>query len=210
MDMTQFFPDLPDRVPQRGTALSRRMCRQLFLAQGWRIEGEFPNVPKAVAIIAPHTSNLDAWYGFLAIGGLGIKITVLGKDSLFTPVSTPVLNWLGLIPVQRSKRTGLTEQVVQAIEQHEHIWIGMAPEGTRKQASTFKSGFYHIALKAHIPIVIFSFDFDHKTIYCLGAFSPTGDYQQDLTAIMQRFEGKVSAKRPDRLSRPLQNLVKND
>lgn len=184
MDMTQFFPDLPDRVPQRGTALSRRMCRQLFLAQGWRIEGEFPNVPKAVAIIAPHTSNLDAWYGFLAIGGLGIKITVLGKDSLFTPVSTPVLNWLGLIPVQRSKRTGLTEQVVQAIEQHERIWIGMAPEGTRKQASTFKSGFYHIALKAHIPIVIFSFDFDHKTIYCLGAFSPTGDYQQDLTAIM--------------------------
>ncbi|WP_288387621.1 1-acyl-sn-glycerol-3-phosphate acyltransferase [uncultured Acinetobacter sp.] len=208
--MTQFFPDLPDRVPQRGTALSRRMCRQLFLAQGWRIEGEFPNVPKAVAIIAPHTSNLDAWYGFLAIGGLGIKITVLGKDSLFTPVSTPVLNWLGLIPVQRSKRTGLTEQVVQAIEQHERIWIGMAPEGTRKQASTFKSGFYHIALKAYIPIVIFSFDFDHKTIYCLGAFSPTGDYQQDLTAIMQRFEGKVSAKRPDRLSRPLQNLVKND
>ena len=56
------FPELPDQVPHRGTPLSRALFKTLFLAQGWSIEGEFPNLSKAVAIIAPHTSNIDAWY----------------------------------------------------------------------------------------------------------------------------------------------------
>ena len=82
--MPQYFPDLPPLVPQRGTAFSRTLCRKLFLGQGWTVVGEIPNLPKAVAIISPHTSNIDGWYGFLAIGGLGLKITVLGKDTLTT------------------------------------------------------------------------------------------------------------------------------
>ncbi len=210
MDMSKKFPDLPHQIPHRGNPISRALFKKLFLIQGWQIQGTLPNHAKAVAIVAPHTSNLDAWYGFLAIWGLGIKISVLGKDSLFKPVLKPILHWLGLIPVHRDQVNGLTEQVVNIIRQQDQIWIGMAPEGTRKQASKIKSGFYHIAMKAQIPIVIFSFDFQHKTIYCLGDFFPTGDYAQDLNEMMQRFEGKFSAKRPERLSLPLQNLVKND
>ena len=172
--------------------------------------GEIPNLPKAVAIISPHTSNIDGWYGFLAIGGLGLKITVLGKDTLFKPPFKPLLNWAGLIPVHRDSTNGLTEQVVAEIQKCDRIWVGMAPEGTRKKAEKMKSGFYHIAHAAGIPIVMFSFDYDHKTIYCLGAFTPTGHYQQDLEKIMGFYQGHFSPKNPNWLAEPLQKLVKKN
>lgn len=143
--MSQHFPELPPLVPQRGTSYSRALCKKLFLSQGWKVVGEIPNLPKAVAIISPHTSNIDGWYGFLAIGGLGLKITVLGKDTLFKPPFKPLLNWAGLIPVHRDSTNGLTEQVVAEIQKCDRIWVGMAPEGTRKKAEKMKSGFYHIA-----------------------------------------------------------------
>ena len=206
--MPQDFPDLPPLAPKRGTSYSRALCKKLFLGQGWRLVGELPNLPKAVVIASPHTSNLDGWYGFLAIGGIGLKITVLGKDSLFKPPLKPFLNWAGLIPVHRDSAQGLTQQVVETIQQHDQIWVGMAPEGTRKKAEKIKSGFYHIAHAAGVPIVMFSFDYDHKTIYSLGTFTPTGHYQQDLEQIMQYYVGHFSPKNPEWLSEPLQKLVK--
>ena len=208
--MSQHFPELPPLVPQRGTSYSRALCKKLFLSQGWKVVGEIPNLPKAVAIISPHTSNIDGWYGFLAIGGLGLKITVLGKDTLFKPPFKPLLNWAGLIPVHRDSTNGLTEQVVAEIQKCDRIWVGMAPEGTRKKAEKMKSGFYHIAHAAGIPIVMFSFDYDHKTIYCLGAFTPTGHYQQDLEKIMGFYQGHFSPKKPNWLAEPLQKLVKKN
>ncbi|ENW95472.1 1-acyl-sn-glycerol-3-phosphate acyltransferase [Acinetobacter sp. NIPH 298] len=208
--MPQHFPDLPPLVPQRGTASSRALCKKLFLRQGWKIIGEIPNLPKAVAIISPHTSNIDGWYGFLAIGGLGLKVTVLGKDTLFKPPFKAFLKWAGLVPVHRDTAHGLTEQVVATIQQYDRIWVGMAPEGTRKKAEKMKSGFYHIAHAASIPIVMFAFDYDHKTIYSLGAFTPTGRYQQDLEQIIQRYVGHFSPKNPEWLAEPLQKLVKKN
>ena len=208
--MPQYFPDLPPLVPQRGTAFSRTLCRKLFLGQGWTVVGEIPNLPKAVAIISPHTSNIDGWYGFLAIGGLGLKITVLGKDTLFKPPFKSILDWAGLIPVHRDSTNGLTEQVVETIHKYDKIWVGMAPEGTRKKAEKIKSGFYQIAHAAAIPIVMFAFDYDRKTIYSLGAFTPTGHYQNDLEQIMQRYVGHFSPKNPAWLAEPLQKLVKKD
>ena len=206
--MSQHFPELPPLVPQRGTSYSRALCKKLFLSQGWKVVGEIPNLPKAVAIISPHTSNIDGWYGFLAIGGLGLKITVLGKDTLFKPPFKPLLNWAGLIPVHRDSTNGLTEQVVAEIQKCDRIWVGMAPEGTRKKAEKMKSGFYHIAHAAGIPIVMFSFDYAHKTIHCLGVFQPTGDYEPDLEQILNLYIGKFSPKNPNWLARPLQNRIK--
>ena len=84
----------------------------------------------------------------------------------------------------------------------------MAPEGTRKQAENIRSGFYHIAYGANIPIVLFSFDYAHKTIHILGVFHPTGDYAQDLDAIYAHYNGKFSAKNPHWLAKPLQKLLK--
>lgn len=135
------FPQLPQHVPARGSKLSRTFFRQLFLAQGWRLEGEFPDLPKAVAIISPHTSNIDAWLGFNALLGLGIQITIFGKDSLFRTPLKPVLEWIGVVPVVRDSPQGHTRQIVDIIEKSEQIWVGMAPEGSRKAPDKIRSGF---------------------------------------------------------------------
>ncbi|MBL8321898.1 MAG: 1-acyl-sn-glycerol-3-phosphate acyltransferase [Acinetobacter sp.] len=207
--MTQYFPVLPDRVPARGSALSKQLFKRIFLAQGWSFEGEFPNLPKAVAIISPHTSNIDAWHGFTALLGLGIQITIFGKHTLFNTPLKPLLQWIGVIPVNRSSQQGLTRQIAEIIHAKDKIWVGMAPEGTRKQAAQIKSGFYYIAYEAQIPIVMFSFDYAKKTIHCLGVFEPTGNYEQDLEQILQRYEGHFSPKNPDWLAKPLQKRWKN-
>lgn len=207
--MSAHFPTLPDQVPSRGSHLSRTIFKKIFLAQGWHFEGEFPNLPKAVAIISPHTSNIDAWHGFTALLGLGIKITIFGKHTLFNTPLKPLLEWIGVIPVNRSIQQGTTQQIIDFIDTQEQIWVGMAPEGTRKQAKSFRSGFYRIALGANIPIVMFSFDYQHKTIYCLGVFQPTGNYQQDVEHILDLYVGKFSPKNPEWLAQPLQNRIKN-
>ncbi|OTG92310.1 1-acyl-sn-glycerol-3-phosphate acyltransferase [Acinetobacter sp. ANC 3813] len=206
--MTQHFPTLPEQVPARGSAFSKQLFKKLFLAQGWSFEGNFPNLPKAVAIISPHTSNIDAWHGFTALLGLGIQITIFGKHTLFETPLKPLLEWIGVIPVDRGNAQGLTKQISDIIQAKDKIWIGMAPEGTRKQAEKIKSGFYYIAYEAQIPIVMFSFDYEHKIIHCLGVFQPTGNYEQDLEQILQLYEGKFSPKNPDWLAKPLQKRWK--
>ena len=208
--MTKQFPVLPDQVPGRGSALSRGFFKSLFLAQGWQLKGEFPNLPKAVAIISPHTSNIDAWHGFAALLGLGLKVTIFGKHTLFNTPLKPLLEWIGVVPVIRHAPQGHTQQIIEIIRQREQIWVGMAPEGTRKQAEQIRSGFYHIAYGAQIPIVMFSFDYAHKTIHILGVFHPTGHYEQDLDAIYQNYEGKFSAKNPHWLAKPLQKRWPKD
>lgn len=207
--MSAHFPTLPDQVPARGSRLSRTIFKKIFLAQGWHFEGEFPNLPKAVAIISPHTSNIDAWHGFTALLGVGIKITIFGKHTLFNTPLKPLLEWIGVIPVNRSIQQGTTQQIIDFIDTQEQIWVGMAPEGTRKQAESFRSGFYRIAVGANLPIVMFSFDYNRKTIHCLGVFQPTGNYEQDLERILNRYVGKFSPKNPQWLAKPLQNRIKN-
>ena len=207
--MSAHFPTLPAQVPARGSRLSRNIFKKIFLAQGWSFEGEFPNLPKAVAIISPHTSNIDAWHGFTALLGLGIKITIFGKHTLFKTPLKPLLEWIGVIPVNRSIQQGTTQQIIDFIDTQNQIWVSMAPEGTRKQAASFRSGFYRIAVGANLPIVMFAFDYDHKTIYCLGVFQPTGNYEQDLEQILNLYAGKFSPKNPEWLAKPLQNRMKN-
>ena len=202
--MHSIFPQRPSDVPTRGTPFSRKIFQKLFSCTGWSIQGEIPNAPKAVAIFAPHTSNMDGWHAFLAILGLGIKVHVFGKHTLFKPPFRHLLNWVGIMPVDRRSLHGLTQQIIQSITQHEKIWVGIAPEGTRLNAEKFKSGFYHIALGANIPIIMFSIDYEKQILYCLGQFLPTHDYEHDFASILQHYHNHFSPKHPERLSKPLQ------
>lgn len=83
------------------------------------------------------------------------------------------------------------------------------PEGTRKRAEKIKSGFYWIAYQADIPIVMFSFDYKHKKVYCLGIMQPTGNYEADLEYILKQYQGKFFPKKPEWLALPLQKLLEN-
>lgn len=205
--MTKHFPTLPKDIPHRGSRLSRQFFKRLYLAQGWQFEGDFPNLPKAVAIISPHTSNYDGWYAFIAMLGIGIRVTIFGKDTLFKPPFDQFLSWCGVIPVKRDTPHGLTQQIVDVVKSKDKIWIAMAPEGTRKSAENIRTGFYHIATGANIPIVMFAFDYDHKIIRCLGVMHPTNDYEQDLNEILERYRGHFSPKNLAQLAKPLKNLL---
>lgn len=205
---TAKFPHLPPRVPSRGSKLRRELFKQLFLAQGWTFQGEFPNLAKAVAIISPHTSNIDAWYGFNALLGLGLDITIFGKDSLFRTPLKPLLKWIGVVPVVRDSPQGKTQQIIHAIQNKQQIWVGMAPEGSRKAPEKIRSGFYHIAHGAGLPIVMFGFDYETKTILILGVYHTTGNYEADLEQIYAHYHGKISAKHPERIAKPLQKHAK--
>jgi 1-acyl-sn-glycerol-3-phosphate acyltransferase len=198
------LPLLPDQVPKRQGKFSQKFFKQLYLAQGWQFQGEFPNLAKAVAIVMPHTSNLDGWYGFNFIVAMDLKIHIFAKDSLFKTPLKPLLNWLDVIPVTRNVARGLTQQAIEVINSRDKIWVGMTPEGTRHNAPEFKSGFYRIALGAKVPIVMFALDYAKKIIYCLGAFQPTGNYQADLVQIVALYQNKIVAKHPQRLAQPLQ------
>lgn len=206
--MPQNLPTIPDQVPQRGTIASRNFFKKLYQYQGWRFDGEFPNLPKAVLIAAPHTSNYDGLYGFLAMLGIGIRVTIFGKDSLFNSPLKGLFEWIGILPVQRDSPHGLTHDIINVIQQHEKIWIAIAPEGTRNKAEKIKSGFYHIAHGAGLPIVVFAFDYAQKTIRCLDVLHTSGDYEQDLAKIMDLYQGNLSPKNAHWLSKPLQKLVK--
>ena len=114
---------------------------------------------------------------------------------------------MGAIPVARNSPHGLTQQIVDVINSKDKIWIAMAPEGTRKSAEKIRTGFYHIALGADIPIAMFAFDYENKIIQCLGVVHPTGNYEQDLATILQYYKGKFSPKNMDRLAKPLKALL---
>ncbi|QIO06613.1 1-acyl-sn-glycerol-3-phosphate acyltransferase [Acinetobacter shaoyimingii] len=205
--MKQSFPQLPAQVPVRGTPFSRSIFKKLYLAQGWQFDGDFPDLPKAVAIISPHTSNYDGLYGFLAMLGLGISVTVFGKDSLFNTPLKGLLKWMGVIPVKRDTPQGLTKQIIDVIQSKDKIWIALAPEGTRKSPEHIRSGFWHIAKGANIPIVMFALDYKNKAIHCLGVVHPTDNYEHDLEMILRHYQGKFYPKNMQRLAKPLKKLL---
>src|SRR5690606_29492722 len=122
------FPELPPLVPSRGNRLSRYFFKRIFLVLGWQLEGEFPNLPKAVAIISPHTSNIDAWHGFIALLAIGLKVTIFGKNSLFHTPLKPLREWIGVFPVVREGPQGHTQQIGGSMNGTPETWGGRACE----------------------------------------------------------------------------------
>jgi 1-acyl-sn-glycerol-3-phosphate acyltransferase len=134
-------PALPDCLPRRGNAFAAFFSRTLLGAAGWTIEGDFPNRPKMVAIVAPHTSNWDFIVGILAVFAIGIRVRFLAKHMLFKPPLGWLMRWFGGMPVNREAPQGLVPQVVEAIEKSPSIFLAITPAGTRSSTRPWKSGF---------------------------------------------------------------------
>lgn len=181
-------PRLPDCLPRRGNAFSSALSRALLGAWGWRIDGDFPPRAKMVAIVAPHTSNWDFIVGILAVFAIGIRVRFLAKHTLFKPWLGWLMRWFGGMPVNREAPQGLVPQVVEAIEKAPSILLAITPAGTRSSTRPWKSGFYHIAVAARVPIMPIAFDGEHKTIRLLPPFEPSGDYDADLPKLRAHYE----------------------
>ena len=152
---------------------------------GWRIEGALPtHATKAVLIAAPHTSNWDLPYTLMVAFALRLNINWMGKQSIFKPPFRGVMRWLGGIPVNREQSTNLVAASVAAIQAADGpLQLIVPPEGTRSKTRYWKTGFYHIAVGAQVPIVMAYMDYHDKRSGLGPVFEPTGDVQADLAAI---------------------------
>jgi len=189
-------PVLPKAVPSRGNWLSAALGRWTLALAGWRFEGNFPDTPKSVLVVAPHTSNWDFPVGIGAMYALRLRVAFLAKDSLFRPPFGAFLRWWGGVPVDRSAAHGVVEQSAQVMKQRQHLYLVVAPEGTRRKVARWKSGFYRIAHAAGVPLVPVAFDYRARVVHLMPPFEPTGDYEADLPRIQALFVG-ILPKNPD-------------
>jgi 1-acyl-sn-glycerol-3-phosphate acyltransferase len=162
---------------------------------GWKLVMGAPLARRTVVIAAPHTSNWDLPMSLALVFAFRLKIYFLAKQALFTPPFGIFMRWLGGIPVDRSKANNLVEQAIDLFLTHEDLLLAVPPEGTRKQVRCWKSGFYHIACGAQVPITMGFIDFKRKVAGFGGTFIPTGDYDADLVEI-QAFYAGITGKNP--------------
>jgi 1-acyl-sn-glycerol-3-phosphate acyltransferase len=176
-------PPLGYALPRSGGPISRAAGRWALALVGWRIEGELPDVPRAVIIIAPHTSNWDFVVAIAAKLGLGLRAAWLGKDSLFHPPLGGLMRRLGGIPVDRARPHDVVAASVARFAATERLVLGLAPEGTRKSVGRWRTGFYHIARGAGVPIVPVAVDWSRRALAIGPSLVPGNDMGADLAAL---------------------------
>jgi 1-acyl-sn-glycerol-3-phosphate acyltransferase len=164
---------------------------------GWRVEGSLPpGAEKSVFIAAPHTSNWDLPYTLMVAFSLRLDLYWMGKEDLFRPPFRGLMMWLGGLPVNREKSNNLVAASVAAIKAATGpLQLTVAPEGSRSKARYWKTGFYHIAIGAQVPIVMAYLDYGRKRGGLGPVFQPTGNIDADMTAIKAfyaPFKGKNS------------------
>ena len=165
---------------------------------GWKIEGSLPpGAEKSVLIAAPHTSNWDLPYTLMVAFALRLTPYWMGKEQIFKPPFRGLMMWLGGIPVRRESSNNLVAASVEAIKAATgSLQLIVPPEGTRSKTRYWKTGFYHIAVGAQVPIVMAYMDY-HRKISGLGpVFIPTGHIDADMTAI-QAFYSPFKGKNAD-------------
>lgn len=181
--------DVPVIIP----VLSRlsRFIGSLF---GWKIVGELPDYPKMMLAAAPHTSNWDFLVFLYAILHKRIQPRAFAKHTLFWWPLGPILGFLGLIPVSRTHKEHLVRQGIDYLNAVDRTILLITPEGTRACAKEWKSGFYHIAWGARIPLILCKINFATKTIFIGNEFEMTGDYDRDIIGIKDYFRDCVPLK----------------
>lgn len=174
---------LPPSAPRRGNRLSRGLGRLGLRLLRWRFVGEFPEPSRLVIVVAPHTSNWDFVTGIAVVFATGLHAHWLVKDTWFRWPFGHLARWLGGIPVDRSRSNALVEQTSQAFAEHERLWLAVTPEGTRKKVARWKSGFWHIARDAGVPIALCYFDYRKRETGFGPLLEPGDDYTADLERI---------------------------
>jgi 1-acyl-sn-glycerol-3-phosphate acyltransferase len=163
----------------------------IFTVRGWKIEGSFPyELKKSILVVAPHTHYLDFFLGLAIRKKTHIEfVHFLGKKELFWGIFGVILRNLGGFPVERGKNLNQVDEVVKLYNSRESFHIALSPEGTRKKVTRLKSGFWHIAKNANVPIVLVGLDFAHKKVIFGSPFSVSENEKADKQKIVQFFKG---------------------
>ena len=164
-----------------------------FKVLGWKVDVTVPDYDKCIICCAPHTSNSDLFIGKLFIGAIGRESGFMMKSDWFFWPLGPIFRWMGGIPVNRSKRTSLTTQIIELSKQTSRFVLAITPEGTRSANPNWKKGFWYIAKGANIPIVLVGVDYEDKIIKMNKVILPGDDFEKDIREIklyFKDFKGK--------------------
>ena len=167
----------------------KRFCNWLlYTKMGWTKEVTEAHPHKYIICLAPHTSNWDFVIGQLYNGATGLGSNFLMKKEWFFWPLGPIFRRMGGIAVERSRHTSLTDQLAQAANDAQQFHLCVTPEGTRSRQPEWKRGFYFIALKAGIPILLYGLDYAERRIVCTKTVIPSGDVDRDMAEIKQYFK----------------------
>ena len=159
---------------------------------GWKVIGTLPKNEKYIIAVVPHSSYFDLIVAILIRTYLGLKIKFIGKKELFNPITAFFFKFLGGIPVDRNKNTNLVDLVVHLFQTNKIQILAIAPEGTRKQVSKWKTGFYYIALNGGLPIIMVSFNYNRKEVKINDKFNPTGNIVGDFKELENMVRDVIS------------------
>lgn len=175
------------------------MGRGFLRALGWKVVGEIPDVPKAVFIASPHTSNYDGLFMVATAFAMNVKLSWMGKKSLFTPPAlASFFRSVGGISIDRSKSNDTVQQIAAAFAERDAMFLAIAPAGTREKRNYWKSGFYQIALRANVPVICGCVDYARKEAGVIGMVELTGDESADMDKIRAIYEGHIG-RHPSRM-----------
>ena len=187
---------MSERTSRKRSILSRivrRIIMALYRFKGWKLDGHLPNIEKFVIAGAPHTSNWDFVFFVGATAEEGVEPNFMGKHTLFQGMMRNFMFDMGGIPIDRTKRSNVVEQVAAEFDQRDHLALVIAAEGTRSSNGEWKSGFYNIARAANVPIVPAWVCNEDMVLGFGPAIVPTESYGETLLEIA-RF---MRSKRPD-------------
>ena len=172
----------------------KRFCNWLLSQKlGWTIEVTEEHPKKFIICLAPHTSNWDFFYGQLYNKAIGLNSNFMMKKEWFCWPLGSLFKKMGGIPVYRQKHTSMTDSIAESAKAADSFRLCITPEGTRSRVEEWKKGFYFIALKAGIPILLYGLDYEKKVIRCTKTIIPSGDLEKDMREIklyFKDFKGK--------------------
>ncbi|MGI9203716.1 MAG: lysophospholipid acyltransferase family protein [Woeseiaceae bacterium] len=172
------------------------VARKIFRVTGWTIVGEVPNISKAVFIAAPHTSNWDGLWLLIYKFAINVDVRFLAKDTLFWWPLGPLLRAMGAMPIDRRKAATIVPQLVDAFAKEEHLFLALAPEGTRKRMPYWKSGFYRIAEAANVPVVLAFINYEQRQMG-IGPALPLGISIEETLEALREFYAPHVGRRPE-------------
>jgi len=171
------------------------MAKCIFKLMGWQAVGVLPpGIKKCVIIAAPHTSNWDFFYGMLFIWIMRIPAKIaIKKEVMVFPLGC-ILSKLGVVPIDRGsvgKRAKMVDMMVNVLQGGERSMMVIMPEGTRSYVAKWRTGFYHVAMKAQVPILFAFIDYQKKQVGLGPVFQPTGNLEEDFKKIQIFYKDKV-------------------
>ncbi len=189
--MTNDNQNSASRKPTLLSRIVRRIIWSIYHLKGWKIDGHLPDIPKYVIAGAPHSSNWDFVFFIGATAEEGIQPNFMGKHTLFKGIMRNFMLDMGGISIDRRKRANAVEQVAEEYARRDKLALVIAAEGTRSSKGEWRSGFYHIAEAAGVPIVP-AWVCNERNILGFGPpIMPTGDYAADLGKIAAFMRSKL-------------------